>query len=123
MGFIPIFLTLGAFIFLFALVVHQNLKQKKNLLTTELINISSLFKGVVEKDKTKPNIPDVLTIKMAEHLLKSVSGKEENVKFQQQIKAIRQKLNEVKRIHHDYNKLIATKPYYFVALLMGHQPI
>jgi hypothetical protein len=123
MGFIPIFLTLGAFIFLFAIVVHQNLKQKKLLLKAELTNIFSLFNGILEKDKTEPHIPEVMTIKVAEELLKSVSKKEENAKFQQQISIIHQKLNEAKRIRLDYNKLIKTKPYYFVAVLMGHQRI
>ena len=105
------------------MVVHQNLKQKKLLLQAGLVNISSLFNGILEKDKTEPHIPEVMTIKVVEELLKSVSKKEENAKFQQQISTIHQKLSEVKRIRLDYNKLIKTKPYYFVALLMGHQLI
>jgi hypothetical protein len=123
MGFIPIFLTLGAFIFLFVMVVHQNLKQKKLLLEAGLISISSLLNGMLGKDKTETKPLEVMTIKDSEELLQSIVEKEESSKIQPQIGTIHQKLNEVKRIRRDYNKLIKTKPYYFVALLMGHQII
>lgn len=123
MGFIPIFLTLGASIFLFAMVVHQNLKQKKLLLKAELVNIALLIDRILEKDKNGFNTPEVLTIKDAEELLKSVIRNKEDLESQQQINTIHQKLNTIKRVRHDYNKLIETKPYYFVAVLFGHQLI
>lgn len=123
MGFIPIFLTLGGFVFLFVMVVHQNFKQKKQLFESELKNISSTIRRIPKTGNADYHLAKMINIKEAERLLQSLSEEEKAGDVQKQTIDIRQKLGEVKRLRYNYNKLIKTKPYSFVATLMRHHSL
>ncbi|MDO6436383.1 hypothetical protein Q4534_03145 [Cyclobacterium sp. 1_MG-2023] len=123
MGFIPIFITLGGFVFLFVMLVHQNLKQKKNKIKQELSIISSEFKSILNlANKGLPD-PNVYTIEEAIKTLQTMGGMKNAVEFQSLVSGIRQKLGEIKRIRYEHNKLVETKPYSFAAKLTGHQAL
>jgi len=123
MGFIPIFLTLGGFVFLFVMVVHQNFKQKKQLFESELKTISSTIRRTPKTGNADYPLPDVINIEEVERLLQSLIKEEKTGEVQNQTNAIRQKLGEIKRLRYNYNKLIETKPYSFVATLMRHHSL
>jgi hypothetical protein len=123
MGFIPIFITLGGFVFLFVMLVHQNLKQKKNKIKHELSYISAEFKSISNLEYKGLAEPNVNTIEEAIRFLQTMSSMDNSSAFQKQSSGIRQKLGEIKRIRNEHNKLIATKPYSFAARLTGHQAL
>jgi len=123
MGYIPIFLTLGGFVFLFVMVVHQNFKQKKQLFESALKNISATIRSIPKTSHADYPLPDVINIKKAERLLQSLSKEEKTGEVQNQTNDIRQKLGEIKSLRYNYNKLIETKPYSFVATLMRHHSL
>lgn len=123
MGFIPIFITLGGFVFLFVMLVHQNLKQKKNKIKHELAIISSKFKSIPNLDKNSLAGLDGHTIEEAINILKTLVAMGNSIELQSQASDIRKRLGEAKRIRYEYNKLIDTKPYSFAAKLTGHQAL
>jgi|TARA_R110002096_G_scaffold254398_1_gene447662 hypothetical protein len=120
MGFIPIFITLGGFVFLFMMVVNHNLKQKKQLFETELTQFSSTIKSLFKSSNGNEHISVVKSIKEAEALYHALKSNEKT--HSEAVKA-QKKLGEIRMLRHNYNKLIKTKPYSFVATLMGHHSI
>lgn len=108
---------------MFIMLVHQNLKQKKNKIQHELSIISSEFKTISNlANKGLPD-PNVHTIEEAIKTLQTIGGMENSVEYQNQATGIRQKLGEIKRVRYEHNKLIETKPYSFAAKLTGHQAL
>jgi len=122
MGFIPIFITLGGFVFLFVMLVHQNLKQKKNKIRHELSLISSELNSI-SNQINKVSGQKVYSIEEAITTLQKIGGMSNSVEFQSLASGIRQKLGELKRLRFEHNKLIETKPYSFAAKITGHQPL
>lgn len=109
MGFIPIFLTLAGFIFLFFIVVSTSIKNKKN-------DFANSF------DKLKAS----LTIN------EDLKANRENLTYLENLylqnkevdrQAIKAELSQTKLYLFQYNRLLKKKPYSFVATLTGHQPI
>ncbi|WP_339922822.1 hypothetical protein [uncultured Cyclobacterium sp.] len=123
MGFIPIFLTLGGFVFLFMMVVHQNFKQKKHLFESELKSISTSISRLSKTNTVGETVPKKVNIKDVERSLQSLNKKDKTAEVQIETNALRQKLGEIKRLRYNYNKLIKTKPYSFVATLMRDHSI
>jgi len=109
MGFIPIFLTLGGFIFLFIIVVSTSIKNKKRD-----------FEASFEK------------LKNSLHVSENLRPDHENLSYleglylQEKEEARRNKkanLSETKLHLFQYNRLLAKKPYSFVATLIGYHAI
>lgn len=109
MGFIPIFLTLGGFIFLFIIVVSTSIKNKKK-----------------EFEKSFDSLKESLGIK------NYLNADRENLSYLEglhlhKMEAERQTskvaLSQTKLYLFQYNRLLKKKPYSFVATLTGHQPI
>ncbi|EPR68002.1 hypothetical protein [Cyclobacterium qasimii] len=123
MGFIPIFLTLGGFVFLFMMVVHQNFKQKKHLFESELKDLTASISRLSKSSNAALPFSKGNNIKEVERLLQSLNKEEKTVEAQNETNALRQKLGEVKMLRYNYNKLIETKPYSFVATVMRDHSI
>lgn len=116
MGFVPIFITLGAFVFLFSVLVSHNmgLKKKKYL-------------AIVEDLRGR------LALTVSAASLESAGLKNLEQIFHQQRQANKLSPDEVTTFLHlfqqaklsrrNYLVLIQTKPYEFVAKLFGHRPI
>lgn len=110
MGFIPILLTFGGFIFLFALVVNQSIKSKKEQYKTALLQLAGLLN--LEMKNQDFNIDEI------EAEIKKINDLDS-----QKTKSLKVLLGKAKLIRHQYNELIATKPYSFVAKPFGYQAI
>ncbi|WP_186756305.1 hypothetical protein [Echinicola salinicaeni] len=110
MGFIPILLTFGGFVFLFALVVTQSIKAKKEQYKTALLQLAGLLKlEVTDQD---------LKIEEVEAEIKKTNSLDE-----QENKSVKILLGKAKLLRHQYNELIITKPYSFVAKSLGYHAI
>jgi len=110
MGFIPILLTLSGFILLFILVVNQSIKTKKEQYKTTLTSLAQ---------SVEMEVPDQnLSIETLEKQLANISSLND-----QQIVTAKALLGKAKLLRHQYNQLITSKPYSFVAKIAGHSLI
>ncbi|HSI76762.1 MAG TPA: hypothetical protein VK957_12740 [Lunatimonas sp.] len=119
MGFIPIFISLGGFVFLFTMLVNYNLNSKKK---SYFIQLESLRKMVTEAYPAQP-IGDDMELKALEHQFreakkqsKSSNDASVDIKIDSQFVAC-------KMARFQYQQLKETKPYFFVAKLFGHADI
>jgi hypothetical protein len=115
MGFIPIFITLGGFVFLFVMVVNQHFKGKKRAYFHLLNDLHQLLYSGENPGEAQASLKTL----------------------EQRFQALRQSgqlpaehlhkagflIKEAKLLRHQYQKLIGTKPYSFVAQVMGHSAI
>jgi hypothetical protein len=122
MGYIPIFLYLAGFVFLFVIVVANSFKSKK------LQYLNSFEKLVVELQKfshsTEQAVPfEKHRLEEVEKYylsLKANAGQESLAILNQRIKPC---LAQAKLYLYWYNKMVQTRPYSFVAKIIGHSPI
>lgn len=123
MGFIPIFLYLGSFIFLFILVVANNIKNKRALYQKYFDLVVSDLREFDGPIKDKGHELEKLNLRQVEGIyqaLKANGDKDLNRLLNLKIKP---NLAQAKINRYWYNKLINQKPYYFVAKLLGYSPI
>lgn len=109
---------------MFVILVHYNLLQKRKNMQTELLDISRLF-GNLGMDRThepQNSYPDLSPSK-AENLLREMRRSSQAVTDPESAILLEEKILQVKRIRYEYNNLIKTKPYSFVAKLLGHRVI
>lgn len=109
MGFIPIFLTLGGFIFLFIIVVSTSIKNKKKdfEMSFEQLKGSLHVNENLRADRENLNYLENL------YLQKKEAGKTE----------AKTALSQSKLHLFQYNRLLGKRPYSFVAMLIGYQAI
>lgn len=123
MGFIPIFLYLSAAVFLFGLVVASNLKNKKMAYQQSFDRLMSHIKDLSEKtpEQTAPleewKLDEVEKYYISQ---KKKADKEKSALLDQKVKPY---LAQTKRYLYWYNNMIKTKPYSFVASILGYSPI
>jgi hypothetical protein len=123
MGFIPIFLYLGGFIFLFMMVVANNLKNKRLLYQKSFGQLVSNLREL-DEDLTMQTTPlEKLKLGEVERYYQSlkINANEERLAFLKQ--KVKPTLAQTKLHLYWYNKLIKAKPYNFVAKIMGYSPI
>ncbi|GGZ27083.1 hypothetical protein GCM10007049_19820 [Echinicola pacifica] len=104
MGFVPIFVTLGGFIFLFFMVVNKSITRKKLQYKSTL---ESLSQTLGSSDNTL-NL-DAISKSLASHPQSSTETQHLHGK--------------AKLYRHQYNQLIETMPYKIVAKIAGHELI
>lgn len=109
MGFIPIFVTLGGFIFLFIIVVSTSIKNKKKDFETSF----DQFKASLDNREDLQANRENLSLLEKQYLEKNESDR----------KLLKAELSQTKLYLFQYNRLLKKKPYSFVATLTGHQPI
>ncbi|MBD3627347.1 hypothetical protein [Cyclobacterium sp.] len=124
MGFIPIFISLGGFVFLFVILVHYNLLQKRKNMQTALQQISGLMGdlGMGKTDEHQNSFP-VIDLSKAERLFREMRNSPRTANDPERTNLLEEKILQAKRIRYEYNKLLKTKPYSFVAKLLGHRDI
>jgi hypothetical protein len=115
MGFIPIFITLGGFVFLFAMVVHQHFNGKKRTYYKLLGDLHQLLYTPQSTDKTEGSLQ---SLEQRFHSLRQ-SGQAPPERLTQASALIK----EAKLLRHQYSELRRTKPYSFIAQVMGHSAI
>lgn len=116
MGFIPIFITLGGFVFLFMMVVHQHFKGKKRLYLKVLGEIELLLFPSKNADAARSDLKE---LEQRLQALRQTEGSHAPEDLQRAVMLIK----EAKLLRHQYQKLRSAKPYSFVALLLGHSAI
>jgi hypothetical protein len=121
MGFVPIFITLGGFIFLFVLLVHQNMRQKKS---TFLSAWQDLELQIQQHPNAAAGKLDTGDLEAAEQAYRSFqeSGPADAERPADANK-VKKLLIRSKRARYEYNNLVRMKPYSFVAKLFGHRPL
>lgn len=126
MGYLPIFLYLFSFIFLFALVVVNNIKNKKSQYRKAADDLVTGLKAYSKSLSGGKGIPPELSdLQDAEQYylsLRSVSDQSDHINADR-LKELGLLLRRTKLQQHWYNDMVTTKPYSFVARLFGHQPI
>jgi hypothetical protein len=123
MGYIPIFLYLGSFIFLFILVVANNIKNKRilyqNSLDLLVLNLKEVSGPSMAVKLGLENL-NLIQLEGIYHSLKAKGDKELIKHLDQNVKP---SLAQARLNRYWYNKLIKQKPYYYVARLIGYSPI
>lgn len=109
MGFIPIFLTLGGFIFLFIIVVSTSIKNKKKVFEKSFENLKTSLNIKEELVANRENLAYLERL----HLQKKDTDRLNS----------KSNLSQAKLFLFQYNRLLKKKPYSFVAILTGNQPI
>jgi len=109
MGFIPIFLTLGGFIFLFIIVVSTSIKNKKKEFDMSFERLRASLDIREDLEANRAN----LTRLENQYLQKNEEDR----------KILKAELSQTKLYLFQYNRLLKKKPYSFVATLTGNQPI
>ncbi len=121
MGFVPIFITLGGFIFLFVLLVHQNMRQKKS---SFLSAWQDLELQIQQHPNTAARKLDTGDLDAAERTYRSFQKSvPSDAERTEDAKNFNKFLIRSKRARYEYNNLIRMKPYSFVANLFGHRPL
>ena len=122
MGYIPLFLTLGGFVFLFLMVVHQSFLSKKKSMEKNLqLTVEGL--KLMGKNFSKPvslNADGLEALEKFYLETKASLEKEQSEKFDAIVKRHFQSFKLEKA---QYNKLVEQKPYSFAAKLYGHVKI
>jgi len=109
MGFIPIFLTLGGFIFLFIIVVSTSIKNKKKDFEASFEALKSSLNVSEELRADRENLTYLENLYLQKD---KEAGKN--------IKAF---LSQTKLHLFQYNRLLGKKPYSFVGTLIGYHSI
>lgn len=122
MGFVPIFITLGGFVFLFVVLVQQNLRQKKRAFSLDWETLVSRVRDGSWLKLTEQN-PEGGGLDSLERLLRSAAKSTSNPAEKAEMESLKEVLGRAKRTRYEYNNLIGTKPYSFVASLFGHHPL
>ncbi|MEX2595164.1 MAG: hypothetical protein WD426_20535 [Anditalea sp.] len=123
MGFIPIFLYLGGFIFLFVLVVANNFKSKK------LQYLKSFDKLIFHLNNLNPNPPEQAVhfkewkLEEVEKYYLSLKAKADTERLALLDQTVKPYLTQAKLHLYWYNKMIRIKPYSFIAKITGHSLI
>lgn len=112
MGFIPIFLTLGGFVLLFIMVVNQTLKTKKEQVHLAYQALIKLLDKVPPRGNSS-SPEDYSWLDLPQN-----TGLPEDKK-----ELYKKRLAITKLKRHQYNQLIQTKPYSFIAKMMGYSSI
>ncbi len=123
MGFLPIFLTLGAFVFLFAMVVHRNFQKKKKDYFTFLDQYNLLMSDLKDQHHSGFRQMEGWSLEEVEASLQLQKDPEAKNASLEKLSNAKHYLREAKRIRYQYQNLLQTKPYSFVGKLMGHRPI
>lgn len=119
MGFIPIFISLGGFVFLFAMLVNYNLNNKKKSYFNRL---ESLRKLVSESYPTIP-MGDLVELKALEQQFREKKKRSQSSNESSADTKIDSQIAACKMARFQYQQLKETKPYYFVAKVFGHADI
>ncbi|KEO72371.1 hypothetical protein [Anditalea andensis] len=109
MGFIPIFLTLGGFVFLFTIVVSTSIKNKRKAFDMSFDKLKeslSLKEDMIASRESLVRLEnEYLSKKEADRIPSKVA------------------LSQTKLYLFQYNRLLKKRPYSFVASLIGYHPI
>lgn len=120
MGYLPIFLYLASFVFLFLIVVNNSMKTKKIRFQKSL---ESLAEGLQEHSgKLKPEINSLADAEQY-YLQMKLDWNQSEEDHTDHITAIKPLFMRVRQQQYFYNNLIKTKPYSFVAKMFGHHAI
>lgn len=119
MGFIPIFITLGGFVFLFVMLVNYNLNSKKKTYFNQLESLKKKLK------ETYPAIPvgDNLQLKALELRFREINNQATPTIDLAAKAKINSQFAACKMARFQYQQLRETKPYFFVASIFGHAAI
>lgn len=116
MGFIPIFITLGGFVFLFVMLVNHNLNQKKKSYYAKRTELNEVL-GAINSSGSFTNELDLAQMERAYLDLKATAIDSTSL---QRVKGL---VVDMRRIKFQYQNLKDTKPYYYVGKLFGHSDI
>ncbi len=119
MGYIPIFISLGGFVFLFAMLVNYNLNSKRKLY---FIRLEDLKKMISEAYPTLP-VGDNMNLQELELQYRE---KKKDISFSNNASVdskINSQIAACKMARFQYQQLKETKPYFFVAKVFGHRVI
>ncbi|EON76072.1 hypothetical protein ADIS_3200 [Lunatimonas lonarensis] len=116
MGFVPIFITLGAFVGMFSLLVSHNMGLRRKRYMAAVEELQNQLQVSSPKISSEG---DGLRVLEGEFQRQRAAKKVSEL----EIAKIERLFQEAKLGRHAYRTLIRTKPYAFVAKLFGHRPI
>lgn len=125
MGYLPIFLYLASFIFLFLLVVNNSIKSKRKQYQAALDDLAVRLQGHAGKAVGGDIGAPATTIEQAEQQYQQLKASDNPDKPQEvaSLNQLKLALGRVRQQQYWYNNMVKTKPYSFVAKLFGHGAI
>jgi len=121
MGFFPIFLYLAGFLLLFMMEVANNFRNKKNLYQKSLDPLIAQLK-VLNGNSDNFFLKDH-SLEEVENHYQSLKINANKSRLEYLNQTVKPTLAKTKLYLYWYNKLIRTKPYSFVARVMGYPSI
>lgn len=125
MGYLPIFLYLASFTFLFLLVVNNNIKNKKKQYQMALEDLALRLKDYAAKDSSMNIASEPTGLEELEQQYQKIKSGTDPADRQgtAHLTQIKRMLGRIKQQQYWYNNMVKTKPYSFVAKLFGHRPV
>ncbi|SHN00150.1 hypothetical protein SAMN04488057_105145 [Cyclobacterium lianum] len=120
MGFIPIFISLGGFVFLFIILVHYNLSQKKKTIQAGLAEI---FQVLDQLSHNEQKVEGESDLDWAEERFAAIRQSPQAANSSDTIALAGRKIRQMKQLRREHNQLLKSKPYSFAARLTGHRLI
>lgn len=109
---------------MFAILVHYNLLQKRKSMQAGLMDIFGLLDQLNTDPAQKDQPPGAdFELTLAEQQFSKIRKSSQENHDPEKIALLGEKILQAKRIRYEHNKLIKTKPYAFVARLLGHRAI
>jgi hypothetical protein len=122
MGYIPLIIILAAVVTLFFMVVNNTINSKKKAIIQYQNSIIEGLSKLGNNFNATPSI-DMKTFGMIEVEYRKTKANLDDKNQNTFDKEVRLPYQALKLTKSQYNKLIAKKPYSFVAGLMGHKTI
>jgi|SRR5690606_6482445 len=125
MGYLPIFLYVASFIFLFLLVVNNSIKSKRKQYQASLDDLATRFQGYPVKATAANTATPAFSLEQAERQLQELKAKSDPEKQEEAayLAQLRLALGRVRQQQYWYNNMVRTKPYSFVAKIFGHRTL
>lgn len=125
MGYLPIFLYLASFIFLFLLVVNNSIKNKKKQYQLALEDLALRLKVYGAKNPGTGITSEAANLEEVEQEYQKLKADTDtaDVEATAQLNQIKLTLGRIRQQQYWYNNLVKTKPYSFVATMFGHKPL
>jgi hypothetical protein len=119
MGFIPIFITLGGFVFLFVLLVNYNLNSKRKTYFSQV----EALKKMLNDTYPEMSVEEDSELKAMELQYREKSNRAKPSNDMTADAKINSQFAACKMARFQYQQLRETKPYFFVAKIFGHTAI
>ncbi|HLT06511.1 MAG TPA: hypothetical protein VK014_03235 [Cyclobacteriaceae bacterium] len=124
MGYLPIFLYLASFVFLFLLVVNNSIKNKRKQFEATLAEVAARLKGYAANGAGTGILSEAKSLEEADQQYQTLRASiAQDPAHSAWLTQTKMALGRLKQQQYWYNNLIKSMPYSIVAKLFGHKAL